>query len=197
MNNLLQLRKKHGYTQEHVAKQLNVTRSMYARYESGMHPLPYEGVRILANLYHVSAEELMGDKKEKKSKTHIPVLGSVRAGIPIDANKDIVDWEDIPEAMARGGEYFGVRVSGDSMEPVLRDGDIVIVRVQPDVESGETAIVTIGGDDATIKKIIKANVGIILKPNNPDYDPMFFSNEDIMTLPVRVVGKAIEIRRKL
>ena len=131
-----------------------------------------------------------------ESGVKIPVLGLVRAGIPMDAVEYIIDYEEISEDMARQGEFFALQIKGDSMEPKISDGDVVIVRKQPDIESGETAIVLVNGDEATIKKVQKFTGGINLIPSNPTYDVMTFTNEQIEKLPVRILGKVVELRAK-
>lgn len=137
-------------------------------------------------------------KQDRDGYIHIPVLGRVAAGIPIDAIEEIIDWEDISADMAAGGaEYFGLQIKGDSMEPKISDGDIVIVRKQPDVDSGEIAVVLVNGDDATVKRVKKSAAGITLISNNPAYDPMFYSNEDIEKLPVAILGRVVELRAKI
>ena len=126
----------------------------------------------------------------------IPVLGDVAAGIPIEAITDIVDYEELPISMASTGEYFGLRIKGASMEPRMREGDVVIVRKQDDVESGDVAVVMVNGDSATVKKIKKGPSGITLIPNNPVFDTMFYTNDEIQSLPVRILGKVVELRAK-
>ena len=114
----------------------------------------------------------------------------------MDAVEYIIDYEEISEDMARQGEFFALQIKGDSMEPKISDGDVVIVRKQPDIESGETAIVLVNGDEATIKKVQKFTGGINLIPSNPAYDVMTFTNEQIEKLPVRILGKVVELRAK-
>lgn len=126
----------------------------------------------------------------------INVLGRVAAGIPIDAVTDIIDTEEISLEMARTGEFFGLQIKGDSMEPKISDGDVVIVRQQNDAESGDIVIATINGDEATCKRIRKYRDGIELVSNNPCYEPMFFSNEEIENKPVRIIGRVVELRAK-
>ena len=126
----------------------------------------------------------------------INVLGRVAAGIPIDAVTDIIDTEEISQEMARTGEFFGLQIKGDSMEPKISDGDVVIVRQQNDAESGDIVIATINGDEATCKRIRKYRDGIELVSNNPCYEPMFFSNEEIENKPVRIIGRVVELRAK-
>ena len=130
------------------------------------------------------------------SPTRIPVLGSVPAGIPIEAIQDIVDYEEIDADTAAKGEYFALKIKGDSMEPRICEGDVVIVRKQDDVESGDIAIVMVNGNDATIKRLLKYQDGIRLMPSNPSYDPIYFTNQEILDKPVKVIGKVIENRQK-
>ena len=133
------------------------------------------------------------DKPDKQTQAvTIPVLGRVAAGIPIEAVEDIIDYEEIPSSMARTGEYFGLKIQGHSMEPNICDGDIVIVRKQSDVESGNIAIVLINGENGTCKKILKDTRGLTLVSFNPRYDPMFFTCEDVETLPVVIRGKVVK-----
>ena len=126
----------------------------------------------------------------------INVLGRVAAGIPIEAIEDIIDTEEISSDMARTGEFFGLKIHGDSMEPRMCEGDVVIVRRQDDAESGEIVIATVNGSDATCKRLRKYRDGIELISNNPAYNPMFYSNEDIENKPVRIIGKVVELRGK-
>lgn len=125
----------------------------------------------------------------------IPILGRVIAGLPAYADQEIIGYDEITEERARTGEYFALIVRGDSMEPLFYEGDHVIIERQPDVDNGEIAIVGVDGDDATIKRIRKVDGGIILQPENRAYEPMFFSNKDIMERPVTIYGKVVEQRR--
>lgn len=126
----------------------------------------------------------------------IPVLGDVAAGLPMMAEENIVDYEEVDPAMAASGELFGLRIKGSSMEPRIKEGDVVIVRKQEDVDTGDVAVVLVNGDSATVKRIKKETSGITLIPNNPAYDPKYYSNEDIQRLPVTIVGKVVELRGK-
>lgn len=143
---------------------------------------------------------LLPDKKKEPTSYHakgvrIPVLGRVAAGIPIEAIEDIDEWEEIPEAMAKNGEYFALRIKGESMSPKLQPGDIVIVKKQNDVDTGDTAIVLVNGNDATVKQIKKTEAGIMLVGLNLEvYQPHFYSNKEIEELPVKIIGKVIESR---
>lgn len=133
----------------------------------------------------------------KTSSTKIPVLGYVRAGIPLNAVEEILDWEEIPEKwLESGDEYFALSIKGDSMEPKFSEGDVAIIRKQDDVESGDIAIILVNGDDATCKKVMKYSGGVRLVPWNPAYEVLDFSNQEIEELPVKIMGKVVELRAK-
>ena len=134
--------------------------------------------------------------RRKKKGVTINVLGCVAAGIPIEAIEDIIDTEEISEEMAATGEYFGLKIHGNSMEPRIMDGDVVIVKRQDDAESGDIIIATINGDEATCKRLRKLRDGIELISNNPSYNPMFYDNREIIEKPVRILGKVVELRGK-
>lgn len=128
----------------------------------------------------------------------IPVLGKVPAGIPIEAIEDILGYEELPASMLRNGEnYFALKIDGDSMYPDYKTGDIIIIRQQNDCNSGDDCIVMVNGDDATFKRVIKQEKSIILKPLNNEYEPYYFNEYEILTKPVKILGIAIEVRRKL
>ncbi len=127
----------------------------------------------------------------------VPVLGSIAAGIPIEAVEFIEDYEEIPkEWAANGSEYFGLKVKGSSMEPRMLEGDVVIFRKQVDVESGELAAVRVNGYDVTVKKLVKHSNGISLISFNAAYEPKFYTCEEVESLPVEVIGKVVELRGK-
>ncbi len=127
----------------------------------------------------------------------IPVLGRVAAGIPISACEDVLDYEEITEDMRRDGDYFALRIQGDSMEPKISDGDVVIVRQQEDADDGDIVIALVNGDDAVCKRLKKYQDGsVALLSTNPMYGPLFFSRAQIDITPVKIIGKVKELRAK-
>lgn len=129
----------------------------------------------------------------------IPVLGKVAAGIPIEAieNYDSDEWEEIPEEMATSADYFALKIEGKSMEPKFSEGDVVIVKKQDDVESGEIGVVIVNGSDATVKKVVKQDNGIMLVASNQSVYPLkFYDINSVENLPVRIIGKVVELRAK-
>lgn len=140
---------------------------------------------------------VVSSKPQPARGVRIPVLGRVVAGIPIEAITDIIDYEEIPAQMAKGGTYFALQVKGRSMEPTLHEGDVVIVRQQPEVENGEIAIVLINGDEATVKEVKESPEGLTLIGHNVAiYTPHFYNRKEIEALPVQILGKVVELRRK-
>ena len=192
-------RKQCGYSQKDLASQLFVTQQAVGKWERGEATPNPETVLKIAKILGITTDQLLGDTATPASTggTWVPVLGDVAAGIPIEAVENIVDYEEIDSSMASTGEFFGLRIKGSSMEPRIRDGDVVIVRRQEDAETSDTAVILVNGDSATVKRIKKEPDGSLwLLPNNPAYDPQHDSPAEIATLPVRIIGKVVELRGK-
>ena len=201
--NIKRIRELKGISQDELARAVGFkSRSSINKIEQGVNDITQSKLVAIANALSVSPGELMG-REAKESRDYIkriPVLGAVRAGIPIDAIEEIEDWEEIDtrQPQFRSGTFFALRVTGDSMEPTIHDGDIVIVRQQPRVENGEIGIVTINGETATVKEVKESSQGITLIGHNAAvYTPHFYDREEVEALPLRVIGKAVELRRKL
>ena len=126
----------------------------------------------------------------------IPVFGNVAAGIPMFAEENHIGSEEISQELASSGEFFALRIHGDSMSPRISEGDIVIVRQQDYAETGDIVIVLINGDSATCKRLVKYQEGITLISFNPSYEPMKYSNKEIIDKPIKIIGKVVENRQK-
>lgn len=153
-------------------------------------------IELMARHWGVEKADLVEPPRQKKNKFIIPVLGKVVAGYPIEAVENIIDYEEISETMARQGEFFALRIQGDSMQPKFSEGDVVIVRKQESVDNGDVAIIMVNGDEATIKKIQRFDGGINLIPTNPAYNIITYTNKEIIDLPVKCLGKVVELRAK-
>lgn len=152
----------------------------------------------VADVLGVSIGYLSGEEDATASfpAVRIPVLGEVPCGIPTAAIEFVEDWEEISEEMSRTGSYFGLKVKGDSMSPRIQEGDVLIVRQQEQAESGDVVIVRVNGENATCKRYIRHDDGIVLQSFNPAYDPMYFSRSQIDDLPVQIIGIVVENRQK-
>lgn len=203
---LKQLRNEKKINQRELANFLKVAPSTISMYESGQREPNFEVLESLADFFNVDLNYLLG-KSDKTTKLmiedsqppqglKIPVLGTVAAGIPISAVEDILDYEEVPQSWENQGEFFGLRIKGDSMKPDINDGDTVIVRQQSTANNGDVVIALVNGDDATCKKFEKLDNGIMLISNNSEYSPMYFSNEEVLTKPVVIIGRVVELRRK-
>lgn len=198
MNNLRQARKAKGLTQAEVARTIGLTQNGYSYWENGKAKIDKDQLLKLAELFEVSTDYLLGNTSKPNTKgVWIPVLGDVAAGIPIEAVEDIVDYEEIDAALAATGDFFGLRIKGSSMEPRIREGDVVIVRKQDDADTGDTVVALVNGDSATVKRLKKeADGSMWLLPNNPAYDPQHFTPTEIAEKPVHIIGKVVELRGK-
>jgi len=134
----------------------------------------------------------------------IPVLGTIKAGIAIEAQQDIIDYIDIPRDWTKGNKnYYALKISGDSMSPKYQEKDIVIFEQTNDytIANKKDCAVMVNGFDATFKNITITESGITLVPlnlnNSDNYQPTFYSNEQIESLPVKIVGIAREKRTKI
>lgn len=195
--NLISYLEKNNKTQKEVAEVINVSPQTFNTWCQGI-ALPRMGkVQRLADYFNISKSDLLDDTTSTpNNRCVINVLGAVAAGIPIEAIQDIIDTEEISEKMARTGTFFGLSIKGDSMEPKISNGDVVIVRQQNDAETGDIVIATINGNEATCKRLRKYKEGIELIPNNPSYEPLYFSNKEIEEKPVKIIGKVVELRAK-
>ena len=184
---------------ETIAERIHVSPTTIYRYEKGdIEKVPSDVLIEIAAALHTTPAYLMGWEEEETvpSAVKIPVLGKVAAGIPISAVENIIDYEEIPSSLAASGEFVALQIKGQSMEPRIYEGDIVIVRVQPTAETGDLAVVIVNGDEATVKKVKFLPEGILLQPFNPAYQPFFYSCSDIENKPVRIFGKVVELRAK-
>ena len=194
-------RKSAGLTQLELAKKTELSRSYIGDIEKDRYNPSVSTLQLIATATNTPLEDLLPSTKTVSPTgrgVRIPVLGRVVAGIPIQAVEEILDYEEITPELAATGEFFALKIRGHSMEPRMMEGDVVIVRRQDDVDSGDVAIVLVNGDEATVKRVKKQEDGITLIATNTSvYEPHYYSNKEIEELPVRILGKVIELRGKL
>ena len=212
-NILKKLRAEKNMSQAALASELNAGVSTVASWEVGKRFPSRDNMEQLADIFNVDLAYLYG-ASEIRQRVHIdndgnamvplgasakviPVLGRVAAGIPINAITEIIDTEEIPEDLAKTGDFFALQIKGDSMEPRIYDGDVVIVRQQEDADSGDIVIAIVNGYDATCKRLVKYATSLALVSLNSKYEPMMFTEEEVATKPVRIIGKVVELRGKL
>lgn len=192
--NLRKRRVELGLTQAQLGDKLNLAESTISLYESGKRFPDKDTLKELSKVLQTPISILMG---ESVKGFRVPVLGNVPAGIPLEAITDIIDYEEISPALASCGEYFALRIKGDSMAPRICDGDVVIVKKESMVDSGDVAIVLVNGNEATCKEVQFSKAGLTLVGwNVAVFSPMFFTKEDVENLPVKIIGRVVEARIK-
>lgn len=196
--NIQRLMDKHGKDRNDICRDLGFKYTTFTDWINGNTYPRIDKIELMANYFNVSKSELVEAHTDSRQSQAviIPVLGRVAAGIPLTAAEYIIDTEEISQAMAADGEYFGLQVKGDSMEPKISNGDVVIVRKQSDADDGDLVIALVNGDDAVVKRLKKYKDGIALISTNPIYEPMFFSKSEIEEKPVEIIGKVKELRAK-
>lgn len=194
-------RKSAGLTQLELAKKTELSRSYIGDIEKDRYNPSVSTLQLIATATNTPLEDLLPSTKTASPTgrgVRIPVLGRVVAGIPIEAVEEILDYEEITPELAASGDFFALKIRGHSMEPRMMEGDVVIVRRQDDVESGDVAIVLVNGNEATVKRVKKQEEGITLIATNTSvYEPHFYSNKEIAELPVRILGRVVELRGKM
>lgn len=190
-------------TQAELAKKMGYkSRSSINKIELNQRNMKQSQIAALATALDTTPAYLMGWNEEETQQHEtftIPVLGRVAAGIPIEAVEDIVDYEELSSDIFKDSpkSYFGLKIKGHSMEPRICDGDYVIVHKQDDAECDDIVIAKVNGEEATCKRLKKYSEGLALVSLNPSYEPMVFTPDQVRDLPVRVIGKVVELRGKL
>ena len=212
-SNIKYLRLLNNKTQEEVGEICNKTNTAVSNWEKGIREPDAVDLSALSNYFNVSIDNLMlkdlrfdnGTIVDVNSNTvMIPVLGTIKAGIPIEAQEDILEYVDIPKKWLKGNKsFYGLRISGDSMYPKYNENDIVIFEKNGDYElaNRKDCAVMVNGFDATFKNVTILENGLTLTPlnlNNQDnYLPTFYNKEQIENLPVKIIGIAREKRTRL
>ena len=189
-----------------LSEKAHIPKSAISQYLSGLYEAKQKSIFKLASVLNVSEAWLMGlDVPMEEIKfdkfgnpvTEIPLLGIVKAGYDYMAQEN---WEGMIEVdkdiIKDGSDYFALKIKGDSMSPVLIEDDIVIIKKQEDFENGDLVVAIINGDEATIKKGRKNDTSIILQPFNPNYEPLIFTNDEMKTIPVTIVGIVKQLKRE-
>ncbi len=128
------------------------------------------------------------------SVVEVPILGRIAAGRPLLATEQVEDTLPLPRSWVRGEEVFLLKVTGESMAPLIQPGDLVMVRVQPRVGRGDIAVVMVE-DEATLKRVYEEAGGLVLKGDNPDFTPLRFS--PAQAAQVQILGKVVGVYRNL
>lgn len=199
MNRIKLLREEFNMTQQELADKLDGAKSTVAMYEKGDRKPSLEVLVKLSEIFNCSIDYILCKTDLRNAVINvasIPILGTVKAGYDWLAEENVVDYITLKENIPNINEYYALKITGDSMLPLLSDGDLVIVHDQDDVESGQTAVVLINGEEATVKKVIKTSEGIELHAMNPYYPIKKFTYEDMKNIPVKIIGRVRQAKIK-
>lgn len=207
-DNIRYLRKKRGWSQDYLAERLGYkSYTTIQKWESGVSEPPLKKAHAIANLFGVDINDLTGvniEESENKFPSdaipyaptqRIPILGRISAGLPLYADEQIEGYTCTD--LNHGGEYFALRVHGDSMDALgIKDGYLVIVRRQDYVDNGTVCVVMVGSEEATMKRFYQDGDTVTLMPQstNPKHMPQIYN---LKTTPIRIIGKVIEAKFSL
>ena len=122
----------------------------------------------------------------------VPLVGRIAAGSPILAEEDIEEILPLPTGLVGNDPVFMLRVSGDSMiDAGIFDGDLVVIRRQQDAANGDIVAALIDGEEATVKRLQRRDGKVVLMPENPDYEPMVFTDG------VEILGRVVAVLRTI
>ena len=212
------LRNSRNISATKLSEDLNIHRGSLSNWETGRRTPDSEMLLKIANYFNVSDDYLLGNDTDdtdlfnlkgdvrflKKVKDNemvkIPVLGAIRAGLPLYADENIIDYEYVhQEELMMGEETFFLEVKGDSMiNARIYEGDRVRIRKQNHLDNnGDIMAVRVNGDEATLKRVYLQENGIALISENPKYAPMFYPASEIESGYVEIIGRAMEVKIKL
>lgn len=197
-----------GLRQIDLAERSGISKGSISQYISGKFDPKQVNLYQMAKVLRVRPDWLMGldvpmeeapviEVVPMRDSLRIPVLGKVAAGEPIYADQNIEGELMVDPSLSCGSPLFALKVKGDSMSPQILDKDIIIVREQCEVEDGDIVVATVNGGEGCVKRLRKYAHAISLVSVNPAYEPMYFGEDDVENLPVRIMGKVLEIRRHI
>ncbi|AMS08318.1 XRE family transcriptional regulator [Limosilactobacillus oris] len=195
---LNELRKQQKISISELARKVNMSKSTVSQYFNGKLQFPLNRAHDFARVLGVTTDDLLGLDLSKVNPvnglTKIPLLGTIACGDPILADENIAGYLSEPTDFLPSGKLFYLRAKGQSMDPTIKDGSLVLIRQQPDVEDGEiAAILFVDDDEATLKRIKRAGPTVILMPDNLKYDPIVVDQDH----PARILGKAVRVTTNL
>ena len=185
-----------------LVEKTGLDKTLLSKYLSGISNARQDKLTALAEALQVNEIWLMGYDIPMESipiknieKIKIPVLGTVKAGYDYLAQENIIGYESI-DNVSDPENYYALQVTGNSMEPLFSDGDIAIVHKQDNFDSGNTCIILVNGEEATVKKVVRMDDGIDLIAMNPYYPVRHFNKNEMNEIPVKIIGKVVEARKR-
>jgi repressor LexA len=191
-------RKAKGMTQKELGFRIGVAHNTISGYENGSNEPDQNILFAIADVLGVSINDLFPSPTNLEpvdpEVARIPVLGTIACGEPLLVAENYSEYIYMPKDRLPAGKLFYLRAKGQSMEPTIPDGSLVLVREQPEVESGAIAAVLVNGDEeATLKRVKRQGNMLILLPDNPEYEPIVVTPQN----PARIIGRAVQVTTAL
>lgn len=200
MNRIRFLRLKSGMKQEQLAQKILVSQSSLSGYENGKFEPDSKTLRKIADVFQVSVDYLLGGteaSQEERNLTKIPIY----QGIPDETNTALFYFSEhslLQPPNGSCGDYFGLYMDTDAMEPRICSGDLIIARRQSEVPNGSLAVVQAGQSRLMVKQVWRMPEGsLVLVSSNTKYGPNVYTQEEIASLPVQILGLVVEFHGKV
>ena len=191
-----------GKSRIDICKELGVAYSTFSEWANGRKYPRIDKIELIANYFGIKKSDLIEEPKLKKIPYHaegmelIPLVGKVAAGYNCHAEENITEYiRTDADSLKTGYDYFWLEVKGDSMEPTIQEGDLVLVQEQDTLDSDCFAVVIVDNEDGLVKKVSIDSGKVVLFSINPYYPPRTFEKEDMNR--IRIVGKVVEVKRRL
>ena len=209
-------RAENGLSMDEFARRSGISKSYIGFLEKGIHPKTGKIIRPSIEIIRKTADAMLMDfdtlfnmldedvtvnsaegrmyyTENQVTAVRIPVLGRVAAGQPIDAIEDITGYVLIPESYISHGDFFGLAIKGDSMEPYIYENDIVVVHHTPEAKSGDIIIASVNDNEAICKKYIKKSSKTYLHSLNSSYKDIDVTDDPSF----QIIGVVIRLEREL
>jgi repressor LexA len=181
------IRKKNYLNQTEFANRIGVTQGAVSQWENGLTRPNLDQIRAISAAFNISVSDIVDETEQPRRdldainirRSAVPILGTIACGQRIAPDTTPEGYADLPDGIHAD---FALRCKGDSMEPTLKDGDIILIRRQPEVENGQIAAVNVNGE-TTLKRVYFRGDGLHLIADNPGYQPIFipaYSDEEII-----------------
>ncbi|MCI8362233.1 MAG: transcriptional regulator [Clostridia bacterium] len=188
-------------TRNDICKDLNFKYTTFTDWYNGNIYPRIDKIEMLANYFRIEKSDLIEDSSKNRNlkidnKQAFPLLGIVKGGYDYLSFENIIGHISIDNPLSDIENCYALKVTGDSMYPLMGEGDIIIVHKQDDFENGQTCIILINGDEATVKNVYKTEQGIKLVALNPYVPPKEFNFEEMKNTPVKIIGVVKEVRNR-
>ena len=206
---LIRLRNEKELTQQDIAKIAGVSDKAVSSWENEARSPKLGSIQKICDHFNIDLKAFIDESNDEYNPSvklpkeaipyapshKAPIVGSIPAGYPVLALEDIEGYADIPYSDEEN--YFFLRVKGDSMEPKISTGDLVLIRRQNVADNGQIVAARVNGDEATLKRYKQQGDTILLLPENPKYNPYVVSTKEFETGYAQIIGVAIELRRDI